>query len=387
MNQFESILKAALFTPTSRGWGLPMLLEGRMGIGKSSRVRALASRYGLPCITVSPALAGEGAFGAVPVPNADGHLDAPPPYWMRGMLGNNPTLPAAVVLVDEIGSAAEHLQPPLLSILVEGMVGGGHMLPRQVRCLGATNPERLSVNGGRLAPNVTCRFGWLNADIEDKALAGELLGNFLTTTASGTEERVTPYVEEEHRVLAAWGKTFASTAGLAKSFFRARPDLVEAYKDGQRSWPNPRSWEWAIRAAASSRIHGLPGDAELAFVGSFVGEGAANEYLQFAATQDIPDPDAILFGDATINWKEKGRVDKVYATVGACVSRLASLIKEPERASEGADRFLNLLVTAPSLFADLVSSSGAQVTAMSFPVDPRLILKIGVVGKNAVMGK
>ena len=49
MNHFDQILKASIFTPTMRGWGLPIMLEGRMGIGKSSRVRALAAAYGLEC--------------------------------------------------------------------------------------------------------------------------------------------------------------------------------------------------------------------------------------------------------------------------------------------------------------------------------------------------
>lgn len=379
-NSFENVLKAAIFTPTMRGWGLPVMLEGRMGIGKSSRVRALAARYGLGCVTVSPALAGEAAFGAVPVPSSDGYLDSPAPYWLRG-------LEDGILLVDEVSSAPEHLLPPLLSVLVEGVVGGGHTIPGRVRMVGATNPARLSVNGAKLAPNITCRFGWLDANIEDRSKAAALLGDFLTTTASGYNQEAKSALDEENRVTDAWPQRFAMAAGLAKAFFRARPELVEQYKEGALVWPNPRSWEYAVRAFASARIHGLDGAEEAQFVGSFIGDGAAQEFLTFCANADIPDPDSILFGDNEVNWGEKKRIDRIYATVGACVSRLSSLSGDPDKGQEGSNRLLSIIAKAPSLYADLAVTSAAQVSALPFTIDPKLIIAIGGVSKNAMRGK
>lgn len=382
MNHFDQILKASIFTPTMRGWGLPIMLEGRMGIGKSSRVRALAAAYGLDCKTVSPALSGEAAFGAVPVPTTtEGgmYLDCPAPYWLHGFEDG-------VLLIDEVGSAPEHLLPPLLSVLVEGVVGGGHVIPGRVRILGATNPERMSVNGSRLAPNVTCRFGWVDANIDDSSAAAASLGDWLTTSASGATAKVSSAIAEEARVLDAWPLAFAKAAGGAKGFFKARPDLVEAYKEGARVWPNPRAWETAVRAHASSMVHGLDGAAEAAFIGAFIGEGAAQEYLTFASQSDIPDPDTILFGDAQIAWDRK-RQDKAYAAVGACVSRLASMAGDPSRAESGGERLLTLLAGAPSVFADLVVTSAVQVQGLDIRIDPKLIIAVGGVSKNALRGK
>jgi hypothetical protein len=371
------------------------MLVGRPGIAKSSGIRSLAEQYGMHSITVSPALAGEAAFGAVPVPGKDGVLDSPPPYWYRDLKeGGKHHGQATLLLIDEVTSAAEHLLPPLLSVLVEGVVGGGHRLPGSVRAVAACNPERMAVNAARLAPNVTVRFGWIDADIQksEQSSFAESYGSYLTTTASGANTRVQPYQEVERDVLAAWGSRFARVTGIAKAFFKARPGLVECYPAGaseaKRNWPNPRSWEWALRAAASSRIHGISCTEELRFVGSFVGEGAANEFLNFMSSNDIQDPDQVLWGGEEVAWSS--RIDSVYGTVGACVSRLAGYSntqqdsKEWAQATEGANNLLAYLSRAPGKYADLATQTLADVTRLPFPYDYALQGLVSNLGRKVL---
>ncbi len=386
---WDKIVEAALFTPTQRGWGVPLMLVGRPGIGKSSGLRAIAEAYGMHAITVSPALAGEAAFGAVPVPGKDGVLDSPPPYWYRELRANPDR--ATMLLIDEVTSAAEHLLPPLLSVLVEGVVGGGHRLPGSVRALAACNPERMAVNAARLAPNVTVRFGWLDTDIQksEQSTFAESFGSYLTTTASGAVGRVRPYQEVEREVMGQWGSRFARVTGIAKAFFKARPGLVECYPaEAKRNWPNPRSWEWALRAVASSRIHNLSGPDELRFVGGFVGEGAANEFLNFCSSNDIQDPDKVLWGNEEVEWS--ARIDSVYGTVGACVSRLAGFSsfsldsKEWAQATEGANNLLAYLSRAPRKYADLATQTLADVTRLPFPYDYALQGLVSNLGRQVL---
>ena len=378
----EALIKAAIFTPTSRGWGLPVIAEGRMGIGKSSRIREVAALYGMRCVTVSPALSGEAAFGAVPVPSSDGYLDAPAPYWLRGLSGGS------LVLIDEVASAPEHLLPPLLSVLVEGVVGGGHVLDPGTRVVGATNSERMSVNGGRLAPNITCRFGWLSADLHsngERAAFAQKLSSYLTTTASGMKTIAKPYQEEEARVLAAWPTAFAKAAGVFAAFIRSRPALVEAYQEGARVWPNPRSWEYAVRALASAGIHKLDALDELAFVGAFVGEGAGGELVKYAESAGIQDPHAILFGGEAFDWGN--RPDACYGTAAACVSLLASLgdencgVSGVER-GKAADSYLATLSKAPAKYVDLAVQSCTALSGVNYPISAPLQALVHTLGRG-----
>ena len=211
------------------------------------------------------------------------YLDCPAPYWLHGFEDG-------VLLIDEVGSAPSTYSHRF-SRFWWRVVGGGHVIPGRVRILGATNPERMSVNGSRLAPNVTCRFGWVDANIDDSSAAAASLGDWLTTSASGATAKVSSAIAEEARVLDAWPLAFAKAAGGAKGF--SRPGLTSWRPTRRvRVWPNPRAWETAVRAHASSMVHGLDGAAEAAFIGAFIGEGAAQEYLTLLpkATFRTPTP-------------------------------------------------------------------------------------------------
>ena len=65
------IFKTALFTPTARGWGLPLLCEAEPGTAKTSVGTQQAKRFGMPCEILSPGERGEAAFGVVPIPIKD----------------------------------------------------------------------------------------------------------------------------------------------------------------------------------------------------------------------------------------------------------------------------------------------------------------------------
>ena len=94
------ILHAAMFCPTPEGFfGLPILLWGPPGIGKTGMIRAFARSTGLPYERLSPAERGEGQFGVVPVPGEDGRLHYPPPDWSQKFERGG------ILFVDEINTA------------------------------------------------------------------------------------------------------------------------------------------------------------------------------------------------------------------------------------------------------------------------------------------
>ena len=60
---------------------------------------------------------------------------------------------------------------------------------------------------------------------------------------------------------------------------------------------------------------------------------------------------------------------------------------DPSRAELGGERLLTLLAGAPSVFADLVVTSAVQVQGLDIRIDPKLIIAVGGVSKNALRGK
>jgi len=75
MSHDIDMLRLCLTTPGA----LTPVVVGAPGIGKSQRVKALATSLGWDCEVLSPGERGEGAFGVVPVPNGDGYLLYPGP--------------------------------------------------------------------------------------------------------------------------------------------------------------------------------------------------------------------------------------------------------------------------------------------------------------------
>lgn len=312
------ILKAALFTPISKGrWGLPLLFWSNPGEGKTSVIEEVCAEYGLPCTVLSPGEMGEGAFGVIPVPDKSGVIRYPAPEWTLAHVEHG-----GVVFIDEMSSTPPALQPPLLGLLFARRIGGTTLGPR-TRVVGAANPPEVAAGGFDLAPPVANRCGhieWSAPTVDDHT--AYLLR---AQSADGTATpRAFDAAGEEERVLSAWPNAWAWAVGLETAFLHRRPSLKnQCPKAGDpkagRSWPSDRSWENATRALASSRVHALGEAVRDEFVSSFVGAGAANELFAFAAEADLPDPSEVLDGKVKFKHEAK-RLDRTAAVLNACTS-------------------------------------------------------------------
>lgn len=341
----KDIIKAALFTPTRRGWGLPAILWGEPGIAKSSIVIEVCSDLGLPVVVLSPGEMGEGAFGVVPVPGTkakSGMLTYPAPEWVS-YLDNG-----GVCFIDEIVCCPPAIAPALQGLLLDGRVGGTR-LKRRARPFGAANPPELATSGYELsAPNAN-RCGHVNwpAPTVEEHTAWMLSG----AGGSGGEEQVDdgimaiqPRADKsvalnlEERVLAAWPAAWARAASLETSFLRAQPgkkNMCPKPDDpgAARAWPSDRSWENATRALASAQVHGLDQKTTEVFVEAFVGGGAAREFFSFIEAQDLPDAAGVL--DGRVEFKHaRARLDRTVAVINGT---LALLVPVPDKDDKAAN--------------------------------------------------
>lgn len=320
--KMDRLIHAMLFTPLRGGkWGLPGLFVGSPGCGKTDVIRSIARRCGLPCVVLSPGTHGDGAFGVVPVPgqarNGGGMiLDYPPPRYVEDLAEGG------LVFLDEVLSTERALQKPLLG-MIQGREVGFARLHGRVRVLGAGNPIEESAGGCELGAPVANRMGWVAWESPTEEEWADWLLTHGGTNGEDDGEQIDAQAEEA-RVIEAWSAAFAAAAGLVAAFHRRRPGLLLAVPKANdpalhQAWPSHRTWEYATRALAAARIHGLDRDEMERLVGAFVGEGARDEFLAFLDAQDLPDPAEVL--DGRTAWKhEPTKLDRTYVTLGACVA-------------------------------------------------------------------
>ena len=238
MNQ--KILHALFFCPSPEGWwGLASLLHGEPGTGKTANVRAVAKASGLHSYRISPGEKGEGFFGVIPVPNADGYIHFPPPDWSHELVNGG------ILFVDELNTAPPALQAALLG-LVQLRTIGSHVFNKRVRVIGATNSVADSAGGWDLPPALANRFGHYSFEgLDPTSWVEGLLGGF----GSGNESEKTPDpIVEETRVLNAWASAEAHSRGLIGGFIFRRPELLhkrpeKASAQASMAWPSRRCYD------------------------------------------------------------------------------------------------------------------------------------------------
>jgi hypothetical protein len=341
----KQMIKAALFTPTPSGMGLPIALIGSPATVKTSMVEEVCAEWGLPCQTLSPGESGEGAFGVVPVPEKTKSglvLRYPAPEWVE-RVGSR-----GVVFIDELNTAAPAYQPALLGLMLARRIGG-HYLGRNVRMLAALNPPDSNRGVWELSAALANRM----VHVDWVAPGGDAWDDWLMALGVDAPVYNPQSAEaEEQRVRDAWPAASARAKQLVVGFRHSRPDLLHvepAMSDPNsgKAWPSRRSWTIAMCSLAGAAMHGLNMFERSTLIKGCVGEKAAIEFLAWESKQDLPDPVAVLDGLA---WKhDPNRLDITLAVLSGCV---AVVLGEPPESVTRARRINALWEVLASVAED-----------------------------------
>lgn len=292
--------------------GVPAVLWGAPGTGKSSAVMAMAEAAGTPCEVVIASIREPSDFAGLPIVVDDGVRFAPP-QWASNLVDAG----HGVLFLDEISTAPPAVQAALLRVVLERVVGDLR-LPDAVAIVAAANPPDQAADGWDLSAPLANRFCHLDWTVDAHAVAAGLVAGFPAPTP--------PSLPGD------WAQQVPLSAGLIGAFLGLRPSLVSAppveRSAAGRAWPSPRTWEMVSRLLAACDMAGASSQVRRALVLGSVGDGAGLELLTWLEELDLPDPEAALADPDGVEFPDRG--DRRYAVLSSVAAAVAAN-NTPER--------------------------------------------------------
>ncbi len=280
--------------------GIPVLLWGSPGTGKTSQINALglALHRHIECVIAS--IREPADFGGLPALQ-DGGVVLYAPAWAHRLAnaGNG------ILFIDEISTAPPAVQAALLRVVLDRVVGD-LPLPAETAVVAAANPPEEAAGGWDLSPPMANRFCHLNCTLDPAVWVEGMLNGF----DSGSTK---PLPDD-------WEQEIPAAKALIASFIRHRPYLLlqlpVAEASRGKAWPSPRSWDMAARLLAAAVSEDTDTLAKL--LAGCVGEGPALEFLAWRDALDLPNPETLLANPNEFLLPNRG--DQAFAVLSSVAS-------------------------------------------------------------------
>ncbi len=278
--------------------GVPVLLWGSPGTGKTSAVVALGEALDWPVEVVIGSIREPADFAGLPVV-VSGAVQLAPPAWAQRLRAEG----RGLLFLDELTTAPPAVQAAMLRVVLERVVGDV-TLPPAVRVVAAANPPEQAADGWELAPPLANRLVHLDWPVDARRVAEGLAVGFPVPRLSIVDGAAPP------------PQTVAARAAVA-AFLQVRPALVlqvpGTAATASRGWPSPRSWESVARLLAGCEAAKASPEARAMLVIGAVGEGPGLEFLAWLENADLPDPEAVLADPDGFDLPE--RSDRAFAVL------------------------------------------------------------------------
>jgi MoxR-like ATPase len=318
--------------------GVPVLLWGAPGTGKTSVIRAMAAAAGLPCETVIASIREPSDFAGLPiVDHGDGsrgpRVTFAPPAWATALAAAG----RGLAFFDEVSTAPPAVQAALLRVVLERTVGD-LVLPDAVSVVAAANPPEQAADGWELTPPLANRFCHLDWPVDARTVAAGFAGGWPTPAP--------PALPDD------WAHRLPVVRSWVAGFLTVRPMLALAVPEDPagagRAWPSPRTWDMVARLQCAAEAAAVGELASSLLIRGCVGPGPGVEYLTWLAEADLPDPEAVLANPDEFELPERG--DRAYAALSSVAAAVAA-DPTPERWTRGWRAFGHAAGATPDIAA------------------------------------
>lgn len=316
----ESVALVHFFTPSymdifqgSISWGVPYVVLGEPGVGKTATNYQLAQRlYGEDgkslieskrFVSWKPGARGDGAFGVVPTPikhtRPDGTvitaLDFPPPLELVKMMDSAEN-PACMIFLDELTTAPDMVKAALLAFLQEKEIGS-FRCPARTRMIAGANPPDMGTNAKPFTPPEANRMFHYLAPRPDVEQWGEYMANGGAGNSRVRDEDKIYIKQLEDHVLANWNLEYAKMTGLVIGFAKRhglhRMPSVDS-DEVQGAWQSSRTMEYLTRVLTTAQILGMGQDIQDLLVHGGIGGALHSQFVTYRSATQIPDPISVL---------------------------------------------------------------------------------------------
>ena len=302
-------------------WGLPLLIEGEPGLGKTARIKQLANVLMVKAKSLFAAQHPPEDFSGALIPDGSGGArQICPLAQVRALIKEG----KGIIFLDEINGAPPATQGALQSFIHE-RVAGDEEIPGRIRILAASNPAEIATGGFALSPPLANRF----VHIVDPGPNAREWSTWLMGSAKTTFKVDLETIEKS--VIADWPDVYPEVQGLFAGFMEQHGDAVLHKRPDQsdpnsgKAWPSPRTWDFATRAWATARILEKNDSIRDALLEACEGEGAATVFLEYQRNARIPKPLEVL------NGKWKPNMDRLDIVLAAYASTIAYVRQRPQR--------------------------------------------------------
>ena len=350
----EKIILTALSVPhgdpnnSKTKMGLPVVLWGDPGIGKSETVENVAEFLNFKLATIFPSTCAPEDFSGIPIGDGPGKVKrACAMEEVRDLCD----IGEGILFIDESTTVGSTVQAALMGVVLNRRMGDV-TFPPHVRPILAANPPETAAGGHDLTTtlaNRCCHINYMKPTVSEWQ-------DWNYDHEKGRKD-LSSMFDAEKKVKEAWSSVWPQARSLVCGFMQSMGSTMlyslpeEGHPSRTRAWPSHRTWFYAESALATCMALGMGTDIENKLIEGCVGEGAILAFSAWRRDANLPKPEDML----TNGWTpDRQRLDRSFYAYSALTGHVASLTDDVARMKAAGKAYQILREGCDAGLADLI---------------------------------